>query len=100
MLDTLKINHRAFISYKFFNSLFTGISVGSIFIIYTPLTPSVYSLGGIVLAALMLVVAMFYAKILNNHYFFRISLFVELVLLAMVVYFLLFSYLSMLEIAF
>ena len=92
MLDTLKINHRAFISYKFFNSLFTGISVGSIFIIYTPLSPSVYSLGGIVLAALMLVVAMFYAKILNNHYFFRISLFVELVLLAMVVYFLLFSY--------
>ncbi len=92
MLDTLKINHRAFISYKFFNSLFTGISVGSIFIIYTPLYPSVYSLGGIVLAALMLVVAMFYAKILNNHYFFRISLFVELVLLAMVVYFLLFSY--------
>ena len=92
MLDTLKINHRAFISYKFFNSLFTGISVGSIFIIYTPLSPSVYSLGGIFLAALMLVVAMFYAKILNNHYFFRISLFVELVLLAMVVYFLLFSY--------
>ena len=92
MLDTLKINHRAFISYKFFNSLFTGISIGSIFIIYTPLSPSVYSLGGIVLAALMLVVAMFYAKILNNHYFFRISLFVELVLLAMVVYFLLFSY--------
>jgi hypothetical protein len=92
MLDTLKINHRAFISYKFFNSLFTGISVGSIFIIYTPLSPSVYSLGGIVLAALMLVVAMFYAKILNNHYFFRISLFVELVLLAMVVCFLLFSY--------
>ena len=92
MLDTLKINHRAFISYKFFNSLFTGISVRSIFIIYTPLSPSVYSLGGIVLAALMLVVAMFYAKILNNHYFFRISLFVELVLLAMVVYFLLFSY--------
>ncbi len=59
MLDTLKINYRAFISYKFFNSLFTGISVGSIFIIYTPLSPSVYSLGGIVLAALMLVVAMF-----------------------------------------
>jgi len=92
MLDTLKINHRAFISYKFFNSLFTGISVGSIFIIYTPLTPSVYSLGGIFLAALMLIVATFYAKILNNHYFFRISLFVEIILLVMVVYFLLFSY--------
>ncbi len=92
MLDTLKINYRAFISYKFFNSLFTGISIGSIFIIYTPLSPSVYSLGGIVLAVLMLVVAMFYAKILNNHYFFRISLFVELVLLVMVVYFLLYSY--------
>ncbi len=92
MLDSLKINHRAFITYKFFNSLFTGISVGSIFIIYSPLSPSVYSLGGIVLAALMLVVAMFYAKILNNHYFFRISLLVEVVLLALVTYFLIFSY--------
>lgn len=92
MLDKLIINNRAFISYKFFNSLFTGISVGTIFIIYTPLEPSVYSLGGIVLAALMLVVAALYEKILNNHYFYRISLLVELVLLAMIIYFLFFSY--------
>lgn len=92
MLDNLKINHRAFISYKFFNSLFTGISVGSIFIIYSPLEPSVYSLGGIVLAAFMLVIATLYEKILNNHYFYRISLLVEIVLLALVVYFLIFSY--------
>ena len=92
MLDRLKINNRAFISYKFFNSLFTGISIGSIFIIYNPLTPSIYSLGGIFLAALMLFVAILYEKILNNHYFFRISLLVELALLFIVVYFLLFSY--------
>lgn len=92
MLDNLKINNKAFISYKFFNSLFTGISLGSIFVIYTPLEPSVYSLGGIVLAALMLIIATLYEKILNNHYFYRISLLVELVLLALVVYFLFNSY--------
>jgi len=66
--------------------------VGSIFIIYSPLEPSVYSLGGIVLAAFMLVIATLYEKILNNHYFYRISLLVEIVLLALVVYFLIFSY--------
>ena len=39
----LRINNRNFIKYKFFNSLFLGTSIGSIFTIYTPLEPSVYS---------------------------------------------------------
>jgi putative membrane protein len=93
MTSTLQINHRNFIVYKFFNSLFTGVSVGSIFVIYSDnIDPSIYSLGGIVLASLMMLVSLMYSKILNNHYFFRISLFVELILFIMVLYFLIFSY--------
>jgi hypothetical protein len=83
---------RPFIWYKFYNALFTGISVGSIFIIYAPLQPYVYSLGGILLALAMLVIARFYTRILNRTWFWRISLAVEIVMLLLVLYFLLFSY--------
>lgn len=88
----LQLRIRAFLKYKFFNSLFLGISVGSIFVLYSPLEPSIYSLGGIALAFGMIAVAKLYYKILNIEYFFKISLFVELVLLAIIGYFLLFSY--------
>ncbi len=83
---------REFIKYKLLNSLFLGLSVGSIFILYAPLNPSVYSLGGIVLALSMLFIAKIYSKILTINYFYKISLFVEIVVLFMLVYFLLFSY--------
>ncbi|MBU1642484.1 hypothetical protein KKE54_03920 [bacterium] len=92
MQSAKSIDVRYFINYKFFNSVFTGLSIGSIFSIYTPLQPSVYSVGGIALALTMLVIAKFYTKIMNRRYFYRISLAVELVMLAMVCYFLLFSY--------
>ena len=88
----LRINNRNFIKYKFFNSLFLGTSIGSIFTIYTPLEPSVYSIGGIILAVGMLIVATLYSKILNINYFYKISLFVELVILSVIVAFLLFSF--------
>lgn len=91
-MQTKKLIIREFIKYKLLNSAFLGLSVGSIFILYAPLMPSVYSIGGIVLAFAMLVLAKFYYKILTIEYFFKISLFVELVLLAVVLYFLLFSY--------
>ena len=68
-----------------------GLSIGSIFIIYTPLEPSVYSAGGIILALFTLFVAKLYAKILHVSYFFKISLFVELALLFGISYFLLFE---------
>jgi len=86
------LNIREFLKYKLLNSLFLGLSVGSIFILYTPLMPSVYSIGGIFLALGMLIVAKFYYKILNMEYFYKISLFVELVLLFIIGYFLIFSY--------
>ena len=66
MLQNLKINQGAYVLYKLFNSLFLGISVGSVFTIYTPLQPSVCPpIGGIVLALGMLIVAKQYHKILN-----------------------------------
>ncbi|MDD2789741.1 MAG: hypothetical protein PHU40_03630 [Sulfurimonas sp.] len=92
MKSKLKLNIREFLKYKFYNSLFLGISVGSIFVLYAPLEPSIYSLGGIALAFGMILIAKLYYKIMNIEYFFKISLLVELVLLAIIAYFLLFSY--------
>ncbi len=91
-MQTKKLNIREFLKYKLLNSAFLGLSVGSIFILYAPLMPSVYSVGGIVLAFAMLLLAKLYYKILNINYFYRISLFVEFVLLFLVSYFLIFSY--------
>ena len=88
----MKIITREFLKYKFYNSLFLGISVGSIFTIYTPLNPSIYSFAGIILALAMLFIAKLYSKILNTYYFFRISLLVELIAFILIAYFLIFSY--------
>ena len=92
MLQNLKIDQGAYVLYKLFNSLFLGLSVGSVFTIYTPLQPSVYSIGGIILAIGMLIVAKQYHKILNAKYFYIISLLVELVILFLIIGFLIFSY--------
>ena len=81
-----------FIRYKFLNSLFLGVSVGSIFTLYAPLEPSVYSLGGIFLAVSMLLIARLYHHILNTLWFFRITLFVEVILLIAIVFFLIIQY--------
>jgi len=81
-----------FIRYKFFNSLFLGVSVGAVFTLYAPLEPSVYSLGGIALATGMLIVAQFYSHILNTRWFFIFSFFTEAVMLCVILYFLYISY--------
>ena len=81
-----------FIRYKLVNSLFLGLSVGAIFTIYAPLDPAIYSLGGVVLAIAMLIIARLYHRIMTTSWFFRISLFVEVVLLLAIFYFLLFPY--------
>ena len=90
--SNLKIKNRLFIKYKFFNSLFLGLSVGSIFTIYSPLSPSIYSFGGIILALSMLFIAKLYSKILNIEYFYKISLGVEVIALLLISGFLIFSY--------
>ncbi len=84
----MRLRLKPYIAYKFFNSLFTGLSVGSIFVIYTPLKPSIFSLGGIVLALGMLIIAKFYDILLNIRRYFQIGLFVELVMLGLVLLFL------------
>jgi len=88
----LKIIPSWFIRYKLFNSLSLGVGVGAIFTLYAPLEPSIYSMGGVLLAMGMLIVARFYHTILNAEWFFRISLFVETVLLLVMLYFLYRSY--------
>lgn len=74
------------------NSIFLGISVGTIFILYKPLEPSIYSIGGIFLALSMLLIAKFYSKILNRYYFYRISMMIEFIMLFLILFFLTFSY--------
>ena len=88
----LELHNKNFIVYKFLNSLFMGVSIGSIFTIYTPLQPSVYSIGGIFLALGMILVATQYNKILSVKYFYRISLAVELIILGVITAFLIFSF--------
>ena len=91
----MELNKKYFLLYKFFNSLFTGLSIGILFTIYKPIEdPSIYSLGGIVLAISMLLIAFFYEKILNIRSFFRISLLVEIAILISLLVFL------MLEVSF
>ena len=89
---TLEINRNNYIIYKLLNSLFLGLSVGSVFILYTPLSPSIYSLGGIALALGMLFIARAYPYIMTIEWFFRLSLFVEVVILVVVIFFLLKPY--------
>ena len=60
--------------------------------LYTPLQPSIYSLGGIALAVGMLIVAKFYENIMNIKSFFFITLFVELTVLVFVISFLVLNY--------
>ncbi|WP_457595409.1 hypothetical protein [Hydrogenimonas sp.] len=88
----MKILPRNYIRYKGVNSFFTGLTVGAVFTIYSVLDPSIFSLGGIVLAFGMLAVAKFYEKILNLRTFYRISLFVEWVMLGLVVWYLAMPY--------
>ena len=72
----------AFVRYKFLNSLFLGLSVGAVFTLYTPLSPAIFSAGGIGLALGTLIVATQYRRILAPGWFFRLSLLVELVTLS------------------
>ena len=75
------------------NSSFTGLSIGILFTIYQPLNnPSIYSFGGIVLAASMLVIAKYYDSLLNIRRFFQISIGVEIVMLITLLLFMLLQY--------
>ena len=76
------IRPAAFIRYKFLNSLFLGLSVGAVFVLYTPLSPAMFSAGGLGLALGTLIVATQYRRILVPAWFFRLSIAVELITLS------------------
>ncbi|MGW8169345.1 MAG: hypothetical protein ACWGHH_05020 [Sulfurovaceae bacterium] len=84
----MHINHSYYIAYKLFNALFAGLALGSVMSIYAPLKPSIYSLGGIVLALGMIIVARMYEKILTIQWFYRFTLLVEVVLFGVILFFL------------
>lgn len=87
----MKLLFRPYLRYKFFNALFTGMVGGSVFTIYNSLSPSTFSVGGILLALGMMGMAYLYHRLMRLEYFFRITLASELIMLLMISYFLLFS---------
>ena len=88
----MQLNNKWFLTYKLFNSAFTGLSVGILFTIYNPLDPEIYSLGGIILASAMLVLAKFYEKLLNIKSFYFISILVETCMIITLLVFLILKY--------
>ncbi|MEK9927925.1 MAG: hypothetical protein VW524_06875, partial [Halieaceae bacterium] len=71
--------------YKFFNSLFLGLSIGSVFTLYAPLDPSTFSAGGIGLAIATLLIATQYHRLFTRLWFFRLSVLVEAAILSGVI---------------
>lgn len=91
-MSNLTIDNSNYLKYKFFNSLFLGISVGSYITIYSPLDIKTFSIGGIFLAVAMIVIAKYYNKIININYFKKISLIVEYFILISLLILLIFSF--------
>ena len=60
------IHLRFYLWYKLLNALFLGCSLGTIFIIYTPLSPKTFSIGGIALALGAWILTFFYKQILRE----------------------------------
>ena len=75
------LHFRWFLAYKFFNSLFLGLSIGAVFTLYEPLSPATFSAGGVGLALATLMIATQYHRIFNPFWFFRLSLGVEIIIL-------------------
>ena len=87
----MKLLFHPYLRYKFVNSLFTGLLGGAAFTIYGSLSPSTFSLGGIVLALGLMTLAYSYHRLMKLETFFRFSLAAEIIMLFMVGFFLLFS---------
>ena len=73
-MDSTAIRFGWFLAYKFFNSLFLGLSIGAVFTLYEPLSPAIFSAGGIGLALATLVIATQYHRLFNPEWFYRLSI--------------------------
>ncbi|MDD5053653.1 MAG: hypothetical protein PHO27_13035 [Sulfuricurvum sp.] len=86
----MKLYFHPYLRYKFLNSLFTGMVGGSVFTIYGSLSPSTFSMGGIVLAIGLMGMAYIYHHLMRLNRFFFFSLIAEVIMFIMIGYFLLF----------
>ncbi|MBX7490438.1 hypothetical protein [Helicobacter turcicus] len=84
------IHLRFYLWYKLLNALFLGCSLGSVFIIYAPLSPKIYSIGGIALAIGAWFLTFLYAKILKEKPYKVILLGIELIPFCYILTYLLF----------
>ena len=92
MSTQLKINNKAFIRYKFLNSLFFGIAIGSYVTQYEPLKIIDFPIMGIIFSLLAIPIAMLYRRIMTMNYFFKFSLLVEVIMLIWIIAFLINPY--------
>ena len=79
---------RRYLYYKALNTFVVGFVGGSIFTIYATLSPSVFSLGGLILAIGLWSVATLYKRLMTIDRFYHISLGIEVLFFVMVLYFL------------
>lgn len=86
----MKLLFHPYLHYKFTNSLFTGLVGGAAFTIYGSLSPSTFSLGGIILALGLMGLAYGYHRLMKLEYFRNFSLAAELIMLVMIGFFILF----------
>ncbi|MDE5602592.1 MAG: hypothetical protein K2I71_01525, partial [Helicobacter sp.] len=69
---------KAYLAYKFLNSLFVGTALGTIFTIYALIPPKVYSLGGISLSIGAWLLTFLYVKLISIKPYKKILLFIEI----------------------
>ena len=86
------INVNNFIFYKFINTMFTGIAIGSYVVQYEPIKIDDFTIMGIIFAILTIPISLLYQRILTIDYFFRFLLIVELIMLIWITLFLISPY--------
>jgi putative membrane protein len=86
------INTKTFITYKFINTMFMGIAIGSYVTQYKPIKIDDYPIMGIIFAFLTIGIASLYKRIMKIDYFFKFLLTVELIMLVWIIFFLVYPY--------
>ncbi|MEF3191657.1 MAG: hypothetical protein K6347_03775 [Campylobacterales bacterium] len=87
----VRLVFRPYVSYKFLNSFVTGVVGTSVFSIYGSLPPITFSVGGVALALGLMLIAWLYPRIATLSWFYRINLSVEVVMLFLFGWYLLFK---------
>jgi len=86
------INTKTFITYKFINTMFMGIAIGSYVTQYKPIKIDDYPIMGIIFAILTIGIASLYKRIMKIDYFFKFLLIVESIMLIWIIFFLIYPY--------